>query len=236
MVYGWPRCWRMYPLTKHWGLAPIPLYLSATRGRCKIRGGWSRIIALWRINTQVVWRLKLAFFSAFMRRYINCSPCFLAREATNSVEWLNKWLSEWCHGVLGLSWVEVFFEITRCLMTHDQSPLVQNTFTSFLKSVILACGMHEISFNSLKHLYSCCLTVLSALALWWRQDKWIHWQVIFCFVQLLWQINFNKLFQALLLCNNTVPESFVPLKIKKVILAKRDVLLQKRLAHTIATI
>jgi len=38
------------------------------------------------------------------------SLCFLARKATSSIERLNKWLSEWCHEVLGLNWV----------MTHDQ--------------------------------------------------------------------------------------------------------------------
>ena len=103
MICGWPQCWRVYPLTKHWGFSTIPLYLSA--------------------------------------------------------------------------------------MT------VQNTFISFLTCVILACGMHEISFSRLKHLYSCCLTALSALST--LLDKWIYWQIIFCFVQSLWQINSNKLFRAL---------------------------------------
>ena len=61
----------------------------------------------------------------FTRRYTNCSLCFLARKATSNIEQLNKWLSEWYHEVLGLNLVEVFFEITRCLMMRDRPPLVQ---------------------------------------------------------------------------------------------------------------
>ena len=67
-------------------------------------------------------------------------------------------------------------------------------------SVTLACGMQEISFSSLKHLYSSCLIVLLALSTlqyWYSQDKWMYWQAIFYLVQSLWKINFNRLFWAL---------------------------------------
>ena len=36
-----------------------------------------------------------------------------------------------------------------------------------------------------------------------KQDKWIYYQVIYSFVQTFWQINFYKLFLALLLVTSS---------------------------------